>query len=854
MRVLFLLFFCSGAAGLIYQIVWVREFGNAFGNTIHSASLVIAVFMCGLGAGGYLAGRWADRRYRDAPEMLLRAYAYVEAAIAALGLVIALVLPRLGAVSATMSAYTIDAAGWSVPTPASLVARYATAVVLLGPSTLLMGATLTLLIRHLVRHDLGAAGWKIGLLYGVNTAGAAVGCLLTDFALIPAGGLWMTQLTAVGLNLIAAAGALHLATRASAEAASTGDAAPARVPDADAAGVDGARGSAVVPAVIAIFVAGFAAMGMEIVWFRHLTALLGSYRWVFSLILTVILVGIWLGATAGGALHRRIGRPALLYVIAQATFVVVALWGLATAETRAVSATRAGFVALAPVLRELAVPALMMGVTFPLANAIVQDAARAVGRRAGLLYLANTVGAVTGSLIVGFALLGALGMQRTVTILALAVALGVLPLCVVASRRARPNAFALGAAVLALGIGVVVWARLPAGDLLERTLWPLGPGERRLVVSEGITEVVSVTEMTGQGRALLTNGHVMSGTTIASKRYMRAFAHVPLLSHPAPETVLVICFGVGNTAHAATLHPSVRRVEVVDTSRNVLAHAGYFDATNGAVLSDPKLAVFVNDGRQHLRMRPPASYDLITLEPPPIAFAGVASLYSREFYALARSRLRPGGYVTQWLPIYQVSPDIALSMVRAFVDVFPQAVLLSGWMDELILMGINDARLTLDPSRVEERLAAAPAVRADLDRVRLGTLTELVGTFAAPRETLAGVTELFPPVTDDAPIQEYSLDPGPGDTRMLAALFAPERAGAWCPACIVDGRPRPGLEGLPRHLAFLGAVYRAPSFFRYGVPPGAQRLTVSVDPALARAAIAGSRYLQLAFPGVSGNR
>jgi hypothetical protein len=169
-------------------------------------------------------------------------------------------------------------------------------------------------------------------------------------------------------------------------------------------------------------------------------------------------------------------------------------------------------------------------------------------------------------------------------------------------------------------------------------------------------------------------------------------------------------------------------------------------------------------------------------------------------------------------------------------------------------MGINDARLTLDPSRVEERLAAAPAVRADLDRVRLGTLTELVGTFAAPRETLAGVTELFPPVTDDAPIQEYSLDPGPGDTRMLAALFAPERAGAWCPACIVDGRPRPGLEGLPRHLAFLGAVYRAPSFFRYGVPPGAQRLTVSVDPALARAAIAGSRYLQLAFPGVSGNR
>src|SRR5262249_9108612 len=203
-------------------------------------------------------------------------------------------------------------------------------------------------------------------------------------------------------------------------------------------------------------------------------------------------------------------------------------------------------------------------------------------------------------------------------------------------------------------------------------------------------------------------GDAMASTARRAQRYRRASGHAPLWSLAAPESVLVICFGVGNTAHAASLYPSVRRLEVVDTSRTVLAQADYFATTNGRVLRSPNIAVFVNDGRQHLKMRPAAAFDLITLEPPPIAFAGVGSLYSREFYELAGSRLRPGGSLTQWLPLSQVPPATALSMVRAFVDVFPEAVLLSGWMDELILMGRHGGPPAIDPARVEARLAAAP--------------------------------------------------------------------------------------------------------------------------------------------------
>lgn len=852
----YLLFFCSGAAGLIYQIVWVREFGNVFGNTVYSASLVIAVFMCGLGLGSYLAGRWADRHYLDGPGVLLRAYGSMEAAIAVLGLGISILLPRLGELSAAISTYTTDATGWHVLTPASLLARYAIAVVLLAPITGLMGGTLTLLIRHLVRDDLEAAGFKVGALYGVNTAGAAMGCFLTDWALIPGGGLWMTQLTAVVLNLVAAAGAVRLASRWPVPFAAPTARTAARTGDAPSVG-----GAPLAATALTILLSGFAAMGMEIVWFRHLSSLLGSFRWVLSLILTVILAGIWLGSMAGGYLHRRLGRPVVLYVSAQALFVVAALAGLATADTRGVVAEGAGvWTNLAPVLRELAVPAMMMGCAFPLANAIVQDAERAVGRRAGLLYLANTLGAVGGSLVVGFGLLPALGMQRTVTVLAVAVVLGVVPLCVVAvTRHSEPRgwmAVGLGGSVVALGVVVLWWTNLPADDLVTRTLWPLRPTERRLAVTEGITEVVTVTEMPGEGRALLTNGHMMSGTSLASQRYMRAFVHIPLLSQDDPERVLVICFGVGNTAHAASFHPSVRRLEVVDTSRNVLAHADYFAATNGRVIGHANVAVHVNDGRQHLKMRPPATYDLITLEPPPIAFAGVASLYSREFYQLARSRLRPGGYVTQWLPIYQASPGAVLSMVRAFVDVFPQAVLLSGWMDELVLMGTNRERLQIDPARVAARLAAAPRLREDLVRVHLGTLTEIVGTFVAAADTLSAATEAYPAVTDDYPTQEYTATSGPDDAGALASLFDPSRVAAWCPACFVDGRPRPGLDGLPRHLALLTAVYRDPAFYRYGAAtvPGPRVFRVALDRAVIRAAIADSAYLRAIFTGAEGER
>src|SRR5262249_2503751 len=209
-----------------------------------------------------------------------------------------------------------------------------------------------------------------------------------------------------------------------------------------------------------------------------------------------------------------------------------------------------------------------------------------------------------------------------------------------------------------------------------------------------------VIEAADKSRHLYTNGHAMSSTGLAAQRYMRALAHIPLLSIDRPDAALVIGFGVGNTTHAIALHPTIRRVEVADLSRLILEHAPYFSAANRSVLRDPRVVVYVNDGRQHLRMQRERTYDLIVLEPPPIAQAAVGGLYAAGFYALAPIHLKPGGYLSQWLPAYQVPPDTTLAMIRAFVDVFPHAVLLSGTNQELLLIGTRGDRIEIDPDRL----------------------------------------------------------------------------------------------------------------------------------------------------------
>ncbi|MFH2108067.1 MAG: tetratricopeptide repeat protein [Chrysiogenia bacterium] len=830
---IYLLFLFSGISGLIYEVIWVRIFGNFFGNTIYSAAIVTSVFMLGLGIGSYFAGIWSDNRYKKGKALeFFRTYGYAELAIAILGLTIALASPVLKGFSGSFARYSTGAHGWQYLSLVSHLGQFLFAIVLMLPVTTLMGATLTILIRQLVAEDVQAAGWRIGVLYGFNTAGAALGCFATDLFLVPKLGLLHTQLAAVLINTAVGLAAILL-TRKRSGLGSQFVLCPSPVGEDGPAKPPLPRGL-VRSMALALFFSGFSFMGMEIVWFRFLSGSLGGYRVVFSLLLTVILVGIWLGSLAGGYTVKRWGKPLERYMLVQVVFICVTPLLLVAFNGSAAEAfflkrilglpADVGLSRLSqiwgiarPILAVIGLPSFLIGFSFPLANAYVQRLEQSVGRRAGGLYLANTLGAVLGAISAGFILLPNLGSQLSVLVFCFVSSLVILFLQV--SKRQEPSTapwrskHGLFIICLIICCGTLVsWSLLPANYLTMKSFPFVSTGQRIITSGEGLNEMLMVIENPGGERFLLTNGHSMSGTTLKLQRYMRAFVHIPLLQMDSPRSVLVICFGVGNTLHAASLHPTIQSLDVVDLSEQILNHAPYFRDSNRDVLEDKRVSVFINDGRLHLQMMPPAHYDLITLEPPPIAFAGVSSLYSREFYELARSRLKSGGFVTQWLPLYQVPPETGLSMIRAFLDVFPNAVLLSGMQKELILMGRAGPDAPIDPDLCSIHISKAPLVQADLKRINMGTLTEMIGTFVANHDDLRRATLAVEAVTDDNRSMEYGMISKFTDASLPPELIRVDGIAAWCPGCFANGKPRSSVISLDKYLAALNILYRSPAF------------------------------------------
>ncbi len=846
--ILLLLFFLSGASGLVYELVWIRQFGTLFGSSVYSAAVVTAIYMCGLGLGAGLTGSWIDRRFGADPVSPLRWYGGFELGIGVLAAATMLLVPLLAPLAAAAAHYEIGAHGWYWLAPSGSLVRYGLAALLLLPITLLMGGTLTLLIRYVVADDVSSAGWHVGVLYGVNTAGAALGCLLTDTALVPLLGLRVTQAIAVGMNGIAAAGAWWLARKATVAAAQ----APAPSVRADAVRVAWVA--------IALAFAGFAAMAMQIVWFRQLISMFAAFRPVFSILLTVILVGIWLGSLLGGRLARRAPAAPLL-ALALAGFVLCALTGLSLMQhgpstygvmpSEGVDPFWRWPTLYARLLLQISwvvgPAALLAGAAFPLGNAIVQQSREHVGARAGALYLANTVGGVLGSLVAGFALLPRLGIQTTVTFVMVCVLAALGALWGAAGWRAlsAPGRRVQAVAAVAVVLALCSWSLLPGQFLLRRSL-PLAPGASGrgvIALNEGVNETIAIVAQTGPKLLLLTNGHAMSGTGFESQRYMRAFAHVPMLLQDGVENVMVMCYGVGTTANAILMHPGVKRVDVVELSHDVLLHSDYFSPVNGRPLEDPRTQVYVNDARHHLHMLGEETYDLVTGEPPPMTHAGVVNLYTREFFELLRSRLRPDGLVTYWLPLWQVGEASARSMVRAFLDVFPGALLLSGYREELILVGRQgDAPLEIDPEALTRRVDAVPGLRDELRSIALDSPAEWVGLLAATTPTLERATRGVSPLRDDHPTLEYSIREVQRDPRIPSDLVSLADVERWCPRCRAGAFGPEEERQLRGYLEVIGHYYRSDAFLasRFQSMLGA-------DAALseeAKRAVAGSLYLQ----------
>ncbi|MFJ4431229.1 fused MFS/spermidine synthase [Pseudomonas sp. NPDC089395] len=745
------LLFLSGAAGLVYQVLWIKQLSLVVGVEVHAVATGISAFFAGLALGGLLFGRWADRLQRP-----VRLYVCLELAVAVLGIGATLGLAHAAGPFARLEG-SAGLFAWALP------------FALVGLPALLMGGTLPVLVRALApaTGQLAEAG---GRLYAANTAGAIAGTLLAAFVLLPRLGVSGSACAAASLNLLAALGA-WLARRRDA----------ALPPPAT---LSSTPRSAQARLAIGLYcIAGGVALGYEVVWSQSIVPFMSTRAFAFSVVLATYLGGLLAGSALYARRADRIRDPWGLFGLLIAVAGLLALLQFAGLGRWLVLAqTQAEMLALQVFGSELAgmcarfataalcmvlLPTTLLGAAFPLALRLAVDSGH-VGRDVGAVVALNTLGGIVGVLLTGFVLVPQLGLVRALGVLAgLAALVGLLAVWRGQGVR-RPAAVA----VIAVAAATLLVAILTPPQRLAELL----PGARNGQLTyyhEGKGGTVAVVSQGRQGQTfsrLYIQGVSNTGDAMPSLRYMRLQALLPLLIHRGePRSALVIGFGTGITAGAMLRYPGLERPVVAELLPEVLQAAPQFKG-NFAAVSDPRLDIRLRDGRREL-LRSEERYDLVTLEPPPPSAAGVVNLYSRDFYQLAAARLQSNGLVAQWLPLPTQNEEDSRALVRSFIDVFPHASLWTTEFHEMLLIGSLQP-LELNVPRIRQRLAQAP-VAAALAEVGVDSAQALLATWITDRAGLERFAGDAQPVTDDQPRIEYAGWVRPREiTRVLPTLLA----------------------------------------------------------------------------------
>ena len=752
----------SGCAGLAYETIWIRAFAISFGNTLLSFSTIVSVYLGGLALGAAWGARVRSRR-------ALALYGIAEIWIGAY----ALAIPWLMDLSPRLLAPLYGADG-----PVALARALLCAAILL-PATIPMGATLPWLVSWLGAQ--GKRAPRLTWIYAINTAGGAVGALLTGFVLLPESGYWRTLLAASGLDIAAGMIALWMAREVAVEILPVQETPPTPV---------------MRHPWLVVFLCGWSALLYEVAWSRVAGLMFGPT----AATVTHTLVMVILGLAAGAIVASMIRRSETLYLAASQTGAAVLLLGalLATAVSPAWLAEQIRWKSDSPARLEFLEAELLFLVLFPLMTAAgmaLPLVMRLMKGAVGPLYGVNTVGCILGTLMTGWLLVPNIGTERTLYIGAIVNA--------ALAAMMLPASFAWRAAASVFGLLAVVGIVFPRWDLAAMTAgaYKYAPyysgsaaGELHsgevVFLREGAAGTVTVRDLDGS-RLLAIDGKVDATDAGADLLTEKLLAHLPLRLVSAPHDVCVIGLASGVSAGSALTYP-VQRLDVVELSREVVQASHLFDGVNGKPLDDKRTHLILNDGRNHLALSN-RRYDAILSEPSNPWISGMNSLFTREFFRIARGRLNPGGVLAQWFHLYNMPLDDLRSLLRSFVEVFPSAALWQLNEGDLLITGFADDRLPRSLADVP-RAAAADLSLAGVTEP--GLLLTLYVMRDADLKQFAGAAEAN---TDDRPLLEFhgqrnlhlqtnetnsaALDafprqvPQPEDVRTAWAQMTPER---WC--------------------------------------------------------------------------
>lgn len=759
----------SGAAALVYELVFFRELGVLFGVAMHAVAAVVGTFLLGLGLGAL----WA--RHLQRGEAPLRAYATLELWIAVFGIAAPFLFRALGW-WLTASRFDRGEAGSAESVAWTLGFTF----VLLLPPTILMGATFPLLAAALERGPEGERRpSRLGAVYGANTLGAAVGAIVAAFVLLPNAGKVGTTHVAAAMNFLAA----FLAFRCSRASE------PARSEPPTAHG----RERIATPEAVAAFASGFVALAFQVLGTRVLACLLAATVYAFAVALAVFLGGTALGGAIGGAWWPR--RTPSRRAIGIGLALLVVCMGLSIELTQAWAG--AGDILFGPRNRKppasfsLYVGAALLGSACLFLTATVTSGAvftllmRRVATTAtdttaaiGRLFFSNTIGSTCGALAAGFVFLPLLGLRTSFWWL-FAIAWCVAAAVWLAEPTRSRWSVRLATVLLLGGAGAIAAHALRVPDLRE-----IDAGVTTVFAADSPVSSVKVessTDSVGSEPLLsfVVNGRVEASTTLLDRRLQYLLGFIPALIHPNPRRVLSIALGTGmSTAAVAMSGPE--RIDLVELSPAVLEASRRFDAYTGRLLDQPIVHAHVDDGRSYLA-RSDDVYDLIMADPVHPTTAGSASLYTSEYYALAREHLAPGGIMSQWIPLYELSTADIGGIVATFRSQFPHLTLwVTGY--DLVLLGSLEP-FVLDPRAIELRMQREP-VRSTLRAIGVRDVADLLACCFGAGSTAQALADAAPSlITDNKPwleftsprrLDEYSRD-------VIALLARSTEAPAFAP-------------------------------------------------------------------------
>lgn len=748
-----LLFLASGFSGLVYQVAWVRLLTPVFGVTAFAISTVLASFMGGLALGSYVFGRFIDGR-KDP----LRVYAFLEAGIGAY----ALIIPVLFDLTNTFIRLVYHSAGEGSPIVFGLLRACIAFLILVIPTTL-MGATLPVLCKFFIE-SLDRVGRETGKLYFINTLGAVVGCASAGFFLIPQFGLHVAIGVAALINLLVGLVAYLIHRRSR----------PIETVPAPKPAVEPHRPLSWI--VFAFGLSGLTALILEVIWTRVLILIFGNTVYSFAAMLSVFLLGIALGGAVFGRIADRVKSPYRLLGAMQAAIALIVLAEAATINylpstfLRMLAATGVhdwslnlikfaiSFCVLFPVT-------LVSGGTFPVVSKVYTDSLRHTGRDIGLIYSMNTLGAIVGSLLAGFAIVPLIGMRHGLMVAAwVTLATGAITL-IVREANARPKPL-LAAGFVAVGIAGT--ALLPAWNtaLLAVPVW-FQPMEylgkdgsfdlneviretKNLFYAEGLNDTIIVTENPTE-RILSINGKVIASTNWEDMLSLKMLGHLPVLIHPGkPKTALDIGLGIGGTVSGLAAY-DLDTVYGAELERKVVEANPFFASVNDRIMQNPRFRIIDADGRNFLSLSD-RTYDIIVSDPYDPFMTGAGVLNSREHFELGRSRLNPDGILVQWVPLYQTGAIEFRSLLGTFAKVFPHSTF---WFagKSVILIG-SEKKLALDPAILRQRMAQ-PNAAPTLKKLGMDTPEHLLSFLLADERSFGPYLEGAPLNTDAYPFVEY---------------------------------------------------------------------------------------------------